>query len=200
MRHPQAPLTSFYGPPGSVCSRSRRPLRHHIAARAQKHSTKISAPHHSVMFSVRAFQAGDISAALAAPNGTVVDILRRTSSLATSAIGDSSDFGGDYRFIDSGANIVSALDALNGGQVLTSGDYWASNRTVPTTASSQIFFKHGLRQRAVIRDVDCARVGQRLIRQRLAWLGHAHGVCGARSQHVADVRPGLGRPGGTAPS
>lgn len=83
--------------------------------------------------------AGDLIVTLTAPGGTVADIMRRTTTVATSTVGDSTNFNGNYRFIDSGANLATALNALGDAANLASGDYAASTRTaVPGAASTNV--------------------------------------------------------------
>jgi subtilisin-like proprotein convertase family protein len=80
--------------------------------------------------------AGDLIVTLTAPNGTLADIMRRpedTSGFV--ATGDSSDFNGSYRFIDSGASLATGLAGGLSTFILPSGDYAASTRTSPTTGN-----------------------------------------------------------------
>jgi subtilisin-like proprotein convertase family protein len=67
--------------------------------------------------------AGDLVATLTAPNGTFANLMSRPG---TGTFGDSSDFGGTYRFIDGGADLVAGLAAGDGTFVLPSGDYQAT--------------------------------------------------------------------------
>lgn len=84
---------------------------------------------------------GDLIVTLTSPNATAVDILRRTtqtSNLATSLTGSSANFAGNYRFIDTGANISTTLGSNTSTFNLPSGDYMASSRTVGTTSSAPL--------------------------------------------------------------
>jgi len=75
--------------------------------------------------------AGDLIATLTAPGGAVADIMRRPEDdTPTSTVGDSSNFGGNYRFIDSGGSLATAL---NGTANVPSGDYQASSRAALAT-------------------------------------------------------------------
>lgn len=67
--------------------------------------------------------AGDLIATLTAPDGTFANLMSRPG---TGTFGDSTDFGGDYRFIDGGADLVAGLTALPGTAVLPGGDYQAT--------------------------------------------------------------------------
>lgn len=82
---------------------------------------------------------GDIVATLSGPGGVPsASIMNRTTDTAgcTSTVGDSTNLGGDYRFIDGGADLSAAAAALTSTQVIASGDYSASTRTYPTTCSA----------------------------------------------------------------
>jgi subtilisin-like proprotein convertase family protein len=77
--------------------------------------------------------AGDLLINLASPNGTSASIMRRpqgNNADPALTVGDDSWFGGNYRFIDSGASLGAAL-AAPPANVVPSGDYQASIRTVP---------------------------------------------------------------------
>ncbi len=83
--------------------------------------------------------AGDLIATLTAPSGTSADIMRRpTSPGSVGTLGDSSNFGGTYRFIDSGSDLGVALAAGDTFYVVPSGDYQASTRMVGTTANMPV--------------------------------------------------------------
>lgn len=76
--------------------------------------------------------AGDLIITLTAPGGTVADIMRRSSTTAASTVGDSSNFLGNYRFIDGGGNLATALAAGGDTFNVPAGDYQATTRvTVP---------------------------------------------------------------------
>jgi subtilisin-like proprotein convertase family protein len=80
--------------------------------------------------------AGDLIVTLMAPNGTFADIMRRptTAAAPTSTVGDSTNFGGTYRFIDGGADLGAAL-TIGSTAVVPGGDYGASSRIVGSTAN-----------------------------------------------------------------
>lgn len=84
--------------------------------------------------------AGDIIATLEAPGGTTADIMRRPTepTAPTSGVGDSSNFGGTYRFIDGGADLGVALAGGASAFVVPSGDYAASTRNVGVTANTPV--------------------------------------------------------------
>lgn len=70
--------------------------------------------------------AGDLVATLTAPDGTFAALMSRPGQVGGIGFGDSSDFGGTYRFIDGGADLVAGLAAGGGTFVLPSGDYQAT--------------------------------------------------------------------------
>ncbi len=70
--------------------------------------------------------AGDLVVTLEGPGGSM-DLMVRPGALTSG--GDSSDFNGDYRFIDSGANLWTTLGGLTGLEAVPSGDYFASDAT-----------------------------------------------------------------------
>lgn len=73
--------------------------------------------------------AGDLIVLLAAPDGTRAEVMRRpVAPPSTSEFGDSSNFLGTYRFIDSGADLGIALGAGSSAYNLPPGDYQASTR------------------------------------------------------------------------
>jgi len=77
--------------------------------------------------------AGDLIITLTSPNGTVASIMRQPVGSLTvlpSTFADSSDFGGNYRFIDTGGSLGLALN-VGPTAVVPSGDYQASTRTGP---------------------------------------------------------------------
>ena len=84
--------------------------------------------------------AGDLIITLTSPGGTVADIMRRAtvSTAPTSLVGDSSDFNGTYRFIDSGGDLAAALALGTSLFVVPGGDYQASTRIAGTTANSPV--------------------------------------------------------------
>jgi subtilisin-like proprotein convertase family protein len=82
--------------------------------------------------------AGDLIATLQAPDGTTADIMRRVGATSSSALGDSSNFGGTYRYIDSGVDPVPPLVALDTNGVLASGDYWATTLGTATNAGNKV--------------------------------------------------------------
>jgi subtilisin-like proprotein convertase family protein len=83
--------------------------------------------------------AGDLIVTLTSPNGTVSDIMRRpVVPPSTSTVGDSSNFGGTYRFIDTGADIGVALGGGTTAYILPSGDYMASTRAPATATNSNL--------------------------------------------------------------
>jgi subtilisin-like proprotein convertase family protein len=82
--------------------------------------------------------AGDIIATLTAPNGTTRDIIRKVGASTSSGLGDSSDFGGNYRFIDTGVDPVPPLVALPSTSALPSGDYWATTLGTNTTSGNKV--------------------------------------------------------------
>lgn len=79
---------------------------------------------------------GDLRATLTSPTGTVFPLFMRVGSATLTAVGDSSDLGGDYRFTDSAADTlwVPAL-ALGGAAVIPSGDYRTSDALAGTATS-----------------------------------------------------------------
>jgi subtilisin-like proprotein convertase family protein len=85
---------------------------------------------------------GDLRATLSGPGGVpVASIFNQIgrASTATSGFGDSSNFGGNYRFIDSGADPYPPLIAGLGDFVLPSGDYMATDSTPVGTVGQQVF-------------------------------------------------------------
>ena len=75
--------------------------------------------------------AGDIIATLKGPGGAPsASIMTRPGSTTPTGVGDSTNFGGTYRFIDSGADMNAALALLPDAGVLAGGDYKASFGTV----------------------------------------------------------------------
>ena len=82
--------------------------------------------------------AGDLIATLQAPDGTVADIMRRPGATSSSGLGDSSNFGGTYKFIDSGADPIPPLVALDTNGVLASGNYWATTLGTVTNAGNKV--------------------------------------------------------------
>jgi subtilisin-like proprotein convertase family protein len=82
--------------------------------------------------------AGDLIATLQAPGGASADIMRRLGASTSSGLGDSSDFGGTYRFIDSGVDPVPALVALPATSALPSGDYWATTLGTNSTSGNKV--------------------------------------------------------------
>jgi subtilisin-like proprotein convertase family protein len=81
---------------------------------------------------------GDLIATLQAPDGTTADIMRRLGATTSSGLGDSSNFGGTYRFIDSGVDPVPPLVALDSNGALPSGDYWATTLGTATNAGNKV--------------------------------------------------------------
>lgn len=78
--------------------------------------------------------AGDLIATLEAPNGASADLMRRPEDASGfGAFGDSSNFLGDYRFIDTGADLALGLTAGGPAFTLPSGDYQASTRAGTST-------------------------------------------------------------------
>jgi len=82
--------------------------------------------------------AGDIIATLQAPTVGPFDIMRRLGASTSTGVGDSTNFGGNYRFIDSGIDPVPALVALPDAGVLPSGDYWATTLGTNTTSGNKV--------------------------------------------------------------
>ena len=85
--------------------------------------------------------AGDLTATLSGPGGSpsVTFLNRSTDSFSCLSInGDSSNFGGSYRFIDSGANLATGLGAGSSTFVLPPGDYAPSSRTVGATCTASV--------------------------------------------------------------
>jgi len=82
--------------------------------------------------------AGDIIATLTKTAGPSADIMRRIGATTSSGLGDSSDFGGTYRFIDTGVDPVPPLVALPATGVLPSGDYWATTLGTVTTSGNKV--------------------------------------------------------------
>jgi subtilisin-like proprotein convertase family protein len=83
--------------------------------------------------------AGDIIATLSGPGDVVsADIMRRLGATTSSGVGDSTNFGGNYRFIDTGVDPVPPLVALPDTGVLPSGDYWATTLGTSTASGNKV--------------------------------------------------------------
>lgn len=81
--------------------------------------------------------AGDLIVTLSSPAASA-DIMRRIGATTSSGLGDSSNFGGNYRFIDSGVDPVPPLVALDTNGVLASGDYWATTLGTSTAVGNKV--------------------------------------------------------------
>jgi subtilisin-like proprotein convertase family protein len=84
--------------------------------------------------------AGDLVVTLSAPDGTMAYIMRRptTPDLPNSSLGDSSNFNGNYRFIDSGNDLGVALAGGGISYIVPSGSYQASTRELFVTANQPV--------------------------------------------------------------
>jgi subtilisin-like proprotein convertase family protein len=81
--------------------------------------------------------AGDLIVTLSSPAASA-DIMRRIGATVSSGLGDSSNYGGDYRYIDSGVDPVPPLVALDSNGVLPSGDYWATTLGTNTSTGNKV--------------------------------------------------------------
>jgi subtilisin-like proprotein convertase family protein len=82
--------------------------------------------------------AGDLIVTLQKTAGPSADIMRRPGASTSTGLGDSSDFGGTYRFIDTGVDPIPALVALPSTGILPSGDYWATTLGTNTTSGNKV--------------------------------------------------------------
>ncbi len=79
--------------------------------------------------------AGDINATLTGPGGSI-DLMVRPG---ISDFGDSSDFGGDYVFTDSGGDLWAALAAISNTTVVAPGNYFASDATGAQNSFASVY-------------------------------------------------------------
>jgi hypothetical protein len=83
---------------------------------------------------------GDMIATLSGPGDVVsADIMRRMGATTSSGVGDSANFAGTYRFIDSGVDPVPIVAAQTATTFnLPSGDYWATTLGTVTNAGNKV--------------------------------------------------------------
>jgi len=71
---------------------------------------------------------GDLVVTVTNASGNSIQLFQRVGSTTSTGLGDSSNLGGDYRFIDGGANLWAAAAAGDTSFVIPGGDYQASSR------------------------------------------------------------------------
>jgi len=83
--------------------------------------------------------AGDLVATLSGPGAApTADIMRKLGASSSGSLGDSTNLGGNYRFIDTGVDPVPQLVALGSTVSLPSGDYWATTLGTNTTSGNKV--------------------------------------------------------------
>lgn len=81
--------------------------------------------------------AGDL---IATVSGGVGSLMNRVGATVTGNVGDSSDFGGDYTFSNSGGDLWAAAAAAGGTAIIAGGNYRATgaNSSAPLTLPGTI--------------------------------------------------------------
>ncbi|MCE2883747.1 MAG: thrombospondin type 3 repeat-containing protein [Planctomycetaceae bacterium] len=90
--------------------------------------------------------AGDVTATLAAPDGTAIPLVARISATATAPNGEDSDFGGTYVFDDAfNTSIWTAAGTVAAAVAIPAGDYYPS----AATTGARVDLTNGLKGRGM---------------------------------------------------